>query len=529
MKKRMILIGVCLIVLMISTWGGAYKIDEASPPAHRTFSLHPVEKTMEPTENYKLIQIKCDRKYNPLPLDIPVTVSEGLQAHPSVEADYRNNPFLLYDSNEEDRFNSDIYIRRAINEGEKWPDTKVWVWRSDTNDIKPDISMMDSGNRAFGTHEVEEMEPYLYLHSYPDIDNPGSWRVFRFDLSPETTYVKDTAITTYGMDTIVLTGVVDLEYHDYNLEDTLMAIWTTDITKNEWPGLFLINSDEKGSYPISHVSAASGNNLYVAFQMTDPNGDSDVYVIYCPTNNVAFENWRFSYPAGGRGNASYPDIAASDKYVYLVVQEDKYGSQDIVCYSSTSGSFWKKRIIASSSADELYPVITANGEEAICLFIKNGNLYKSQTKDGGDTWSKPELVNDVFGMVSLGYRNVDAEGVWGIWTDTRNDEGDIYFDEVGDSPIISISNITGGFSAKAVISNYGTAPAENIVWKIELDGAVIPESKAGIIPLLDAGESTVVKTDFILGFGTISIKVTADYLTKRVDGLVIGSYLIILG
>ncbi len=522
MKKRMILLGLSLFVLIMPIWSGIYKAD----PSIRISGLIPVNETIQEAKNYKLVQVESNG-YNILPLDTPVAVSEGLQAHPSIETDYRNNPFLLYDSNEEDTWNSDIYVRRAINEGDKWPDHMVWVWRSDTIDIKPDISMMDSGNRAYGTHEVEGVEPYIYLHSYPDIDNPGSWRMHHFDLSPETTYVKDTAIATHGMDTIALSGVVDLEYHDYDLEDTLMIIWTTDINKNEWPGLFLINSNNGESFPISHLSADAGNNIYIAFQITDPNGDSDIYVIYCPSNDVVFENWKISYPSVGKGNSSYPDIAASDKYVYLVVQEDRYGSQDIVCYTSTTGSFWRKRVIASSSADEMYPVITANGEKAICLFIKNGNLYKSQTKDGGDTWSEPELVNDVFGMVSPGYRNIDVEGVWGVWTDTRDDKGDIYFDEVGDSPIISIGNITGGFSVKAVISNYGTAPAENILWKIELDGAVIPESKAGIIPILNAGDSVIVKTDFILGFGPISIKVTADYLTRRVDGLVIGGYLIV--
>ncbi len=528
MKKRIIL-GI-YIVVMVFFLSGLNNVYVAHPMKKQEFKLIPIEKSLQEAENFKLVELphSASPPVRPLPLDIPVTMEEGVQTYPSIESDYRNDPILLYASNEVDPFNFDIYIRRATNEGKKWPEHRIWVWRSETTDVKPVISMMEGGNRAFGTHEVEEADPYLYLHEYPDIDNPGSWRMYFFDLSPESSYVEETAIATYGQETIALGCIVDMSYHEYNLEETLMIIWNTQGGRDVWPGLFLINTDESGKeYPITHVSAAAGKKIFFAFQQNDPDGGSDVFVAYAPSDNPVFENWRISYPAAGVENATHPYIDASEKYAYLVVQEERNGNQDVVCYTSTTGSLWRKRIIASSPEDELYPVVAANGEEAICLFIKNSNLYKSQTDDGGITWSEPELVNDVDGTVISEYKSLDVEGVWGVWTDNRDGDDNLYFDEVGASPVLSIEDISGGFTVKAIISNFGTAPAENVKWKISLEGNVIPESKTGFIPRLDPGESVTVKTDFILGFGPVTIEVTADYIKREVEGFVFGSYLVV--
>lgn len=461
-------------------------------------------------------------------LDTQVTLNEQDDAHPSVGSDYADNPVILYDC-KKDPTNYDIYIKRSLDMGKTWPEDMTWSWDiEETCETNPDISFMDDGIQAFGTHEVAQLEPYLYLHDYQDINNPNSWQIYNFNLFPETTYVKDTAITTYGSNTIALCCVVDLTYHEYDLEDTTLIHWNTNSGKDSWPGLFMINEDGMGnSKPISHLSADSGDKVLISFQMDEPGVDSDVYVACCPGDDMSFENWKIAAVTGGRSNSINPNIASSGKYSYLVLQDDTYGNQDILCYTSTNGLFWTKRIITYSPDDETYPVITADGKNANCIFTKSGNLYESQTKDGGITWSIPEQINDIYGTVVEQYECADIEGAYTAWTDNRNGNNDIYLEKVGGIPNLKIQGVYGGFTVEAKISNFGNAPARDVQWIIELAGLVTPKGKSGIIPKLAVGDAEIVKTDIIFGLGHVSIKVTADYTTREVDGIILGSLILI--
>ena len=546
MKKSLSLVSICVLGLLIniSAAGVLQKTNNADISTEglsthkleikKMYDLHASVKPMNINITaYKDISTNGIEDENIQPLtcgsDTQVTSGEQDEAHPSVGSDYAGNPVILYDY-EKDSTNHDICIKRSIDRGKTWTEDMTWIWNiKETCEMNPDISFMDNGIRAFGTHEVTHLAPYLYFHDYEDIDDPSTWKIHNFNLFPETTYVKDTAITTYGSDTIALCCVVDLTYHEYELEDTTLIHWNTDSGDGSWPGLFIINEDGAGnSNPISHLNADSGDKILVTFQIDEPGIDSDVYVACCPGDDMSFENWKITPVASGKSNAINPDIASSGKYSYLVLQDDTYGSQDILCYTSTSGIFWTKHVIAYSSDDETCPVITADGKNANCIFTKNGNLYESQTEDGGITWSDPKLINDIYGTVVEEFGCVDIKGAYATWTDNRDGNNDIYLEKVGGLPIINIEGIYGGFTVDAKISNFGNAPAVNVQWTIKLDGRLVTsKSKNGIINKLSVDETTLVESDFIFGLGRISIKVTAGYTTREADGIVLGSFILV--
>ncbi len=87
--------------------------------------------------------------------------------------------------------------------------------------------------------------------------------------------------------------------------------------------------------------------------------------------------------------------------------------------------------------------------------------------------------------------------------------------------------ITGGFGAKAIITNNGSVNATKVQWAITLTGGVIllGKTKTGTVLSVAAGASTTVKDTPTLGFGKTTIKVEVTCaegvsVTKSVAGTV---------
>jgi hypothetical protein len=86
-------------------------------------------------------------------------------------------------------------------------------------------------------------------------------------------------------------------------------------------------------------------------------------------------------------------------------------------------------VIADSGSDEANPAIYTTGEKAYCVFTKDNDLYLAETIDGGQTWTiSDETVNDEVGSVVEQYKTADIYGPGIVWTDEREDDGDIFFD-----------------------------------------------------------------------------------------------------
>jgi hypothetical protein len=78
---------------------------------------------------------------------------------------------------------------------------------------------------------------------------------------------------------------------------------------------------------------------------------------------------------------------------------------------------------------------------------------------------------------------------------------------------LSIGNIKGPIGIKADLSNIGTNVANNVEWSISVTGGIlgmINKTATGTIATLNAGATTPMSVGMILGFGKISIVITAD-------------------
>jgi len=78
---------------------------------------------------------------------------------------------------------------------------------------------------------------------------------------------------------------------------------------------------------------------------------------------------------------------------------------------------------------------------------------------------------------------------------------------------LSIGNIKGPIGIKADLSNIGTNVANSVQWSISVTGGIlgmINKTGTGTAATLNAGATTPMSVGMILGFGKISIVITAD-------------------
>jgi hypothetical protein len=513
--------GIVFLLIATSISGGlqAYKENEYekavgiidNPPIKTDYKP-------EPIRNAKLIDV-----------DTPITNNVFDSSHPVIDLDYSGNPFLLYHE-EVEFFDTSIHFRRSLDGGETWPEDYVWFWDlEDTSPINPDISFMEDGLRAFGTHENVGEEPFAYIHDYIDIESPDTYSMFYFDFSDSSTYLAETAVTTNGTTIVAIGTIVDYNAQGYDLQDTLKINWNAESGEGSWPGVFWINEDSEGnSKPRSHVCADAGDKMFFCYQQDANDENSKIYAAYCRIDaTTEYTDWRTNAVAISNSyNATNPDISVSGPNAYIVYENDQNGNKDVYCAVTTSGTFWRKYLIADSLEDEENPVIYADGENAVCLFTKNNDLYSSKSTDGGQTWSTPVVVNDQPGSNVNEWGNADISGPYGVWTDSRNDNTDIFFDSVGATAILTIDEISGVFGLSITVSNVGNAPAEEVPWSIDIDGLVFLGSHHEGLETIQADETKQINSGIMFGFGKITINVVVDDLTKTAEGFLLGPFIL---
>jgi hypothetical protein len=104
-----------------------------------------------------------------------------------------------------------------------------------------------------------------------------------------------------------------------------------------------------------------------------------------------------------------------------------------------------------------------------------------------------------------------------------NNSSPVYYDDLKitppggeppqpEPPELQITNITGGKSIDATLTNIGEGNATNVTWSITLNGGLLFKGKitTGNFPLVLAGSSYPLACDKIVGFGKVTIAVSAS-------------------
>ncbi len=491
-------------------------------------------------------EIPLTIKHAPLPADIPVATTEELELYPTLAVDGSGGIFGAY-TLQPSIFETNIIYTFSGDGGTTWEDKRDTLsWDLEGAYGYPAIDYWGSGNTFVGTFKPDPSDcdgAAEYILRVGDPTDLETWSLVYYDFtgyyvdreSPDIAGYSDVGDATwfYG----VMATTVDATYEQSGYipgEDVpCLSFPNYNSEGSEWTWWF---SWETGCYENSAHACIdidrSNGMMYAAwdwYNESAPEKGRDIFLATADVHDWWVEEWNLDFSTlGGTENNTYPDIAAENGYIYIASQAEimSPGRQDIICfYSHDGGVTWEVSTIAADSAkDEMYPSIVAYGDRASCIFTFDGDLYVSHTNDGGVTWSISEKVNDETGTVSMEYRTAKvATSGHTFWTDNRNGNADVYYDNVGASgPILSIESISGGFGVRVTIKNAGTADAENVEWSIVFDGPVfIGKEKGGTVTIPAGGEATI-KSGFIFGIGSATITVTISGASKTASGFVLG-------
>ena len=258
-----------------------------------------------------------------------------------------------------------------------------------------------------------------------------------------------------------------------------------------------LDNDEQMHYAIwqYYNGSADLNNIYIRIDPADydPDGhNSSAGEIITPENN---ENM---------------DICARNNNVIIVSES----GNDVICYCSADGFDTFDTALVVSSASN--PRIAATGDnEAICSFVKDGNLYTSTTKNGGMTWSELSLVSEA--PVYDGYRESDLSEIGAVYTGT---DDVIYFNRGDARPIINIDSVSGGFGVTVNVENIGSGDGVDVPYSITAAGgllSMINKSTEGTISI-NVGDSSAISLPMIIGLGAVTIEINVGSTSKTIYG-----------
>jgi len=129
--------------------------------------------------------------------------------------------------------------------------------------------------------------------------------------------------------------------------------------------------------------------------------------------------------------------------------------------------------------------------------------------NSGVAVSESHAWTDV-GLYNVTVRAKDENGSMSRWSDPHG--------MLIDVPVLDIK-LTKGKIAKisATIRNLGFAEAENVSWKISLDGGtlLLGKERTGTISIIPAGDNVEIQTGLIFGFGKTQITITAEVAESK--------------
>jgi hypothetical protein len=536
--KKAIYLGVVLAIAVTMVLPASAVINGTSGKNNRS-SPESVVKVVEIettpiTESMEVTGAKSLVRHRAMPTSIQVTDNPEDEFSPVIGVDADGDMLLAY-TFEEDIFTTQIPWRFSTDNGETWSDGVAY--NIEGGEGYPAVDYRGSGKKFCGTLQdpINSDGSLQYLFTCDDPTDPETYRLTYWDWAASYPY-RDRRIPDIG---------------GYVLEDVpwfygIMACAGTRDVRVDMPIFNYMNYEDENSGWSSYWDEFQGcENVAVEVDLTngyfyavfdylnETKGDWDLLLLHGDLHNDGEGHpiWFDSLLIGGTENNRYPSVAAHGDHVIIVAQQEEMlpGKQDIVCYySSDAGDNWDMSIVAANPAeDELHPSIVSYGTSATCTFTIDGNLYASHTVDGGTTWTEPKKINDRDGTFENGYHNAAiTTGGNVVWTDNRNENLDIYFDNIGlpPAPIIEIESISGGIGVKATIANIGTKDATDVAWTITIEAPImiIGGERTGTIPTLPAGGEETIKSGFVLGFGPCTITVTAGTATATAKGFVLG-------
>ncbi len=337
--------------------------------------------------------------------------------------------------------------------------------------------------------------PKIYEHRVVFLDSMyNGFKMYNIDTSETTNLIVTNWITADADDFQFYGDYIVYEYTDSDLYSTEIFLYNIDTSEN------IQLTDTPGEdYP---ENPCIYDNI-VAWQLNEGNlADIVMYNIDTEkytrvTNTSEFESERF--PSIYENNIVYSYLYY-DKISGIILYGLKMYNIDT---EDETTLFTGEE--STGSTPEIFGNIIAYSEPSVRLRLLDLTTNINTTIYEGDMLAYPWNLN-------------------GNYTAFTLVKDGIYLYKYTASQDFEIEDITGGlFKVSAAIKNTGDAEATNVQWSIKLTGGIIILGKESTdtIPTIAAGETSVVSSNLILGFGKTIITVSAETATRSLNATVL--------
>jgi len=488
-------------------------------------NINKVKETSESIEITKKIYMDLNSIQ---PTNIPITSAPEDEFYPTIGIASDGALGFAY-TVQTDFFTSEIPWFYSTDDGNTWEGGLVWIIEG----IQTGPTIAYTGSDRYFVASLQDPingdGANQWLLNYVDISDTDTWEGSMWSWADSYPY------RDRGIPDIAGYDLVDAPVTWNHLT---ICIGTRDERVN-MPIFNYLNYDEDGSGWSSYhdtfqgcensaidIDQTNGYFYTVVDHYNETRGDWDLILINgdChPTADRSLHYFDWT-TMGETKNTKSPDVGANGGTVMIVAEQDELipGKNDIVCYYSSDNSTWDMSIVAGDTADdEVNPTIVVYGDSATCTYAIGDNLYSCHTIDGGATWADHEQINSQDSSFVNERRNsAITNGGYTFWTDSRNGNNDIYYDNIGFPPaaVIEISDITGGIGVSATLTNIGGADATNLDWSIDVEGGfILLGHKEGTISTLAPGSSQTIKLPLVIGLGASTITVEAGGVQQQAD------------
>jgi len=515
-NRKILVVGVVIFLLLgASAMFGASASDTTTGPIKRTI----------PTLNNNIVTQTANLG------NVKVSTSTGDDLNPRLTADSRGNIIIVYEEHE-DIFTVNVPVCYTADEGDSWTEQIV-------------INSVDfQGSGILGHPDIIYNAPLdlLYITAVdPQAEMYNNEMFFIAGDIAQATEVLGYAISgtsssgyLYSACTCTPDYFLSLTSEDgAGLESIFGLGWFMYPDFAYPPGLGGFYYDGNSLFPCNPVANLEGdfntNRIFFTFESGHDPAGTQVAIKSSTTDKTLINSGEQQNAMDKYGDVEQmpgeflafgtdPDVSGSGNNVAVAFsQGDTIKVMVSSCVSTYEPEFeWSTYTMDTGTA----PSVFMQGNNIYCAYVKDGNLYYRYSEDLGKTWAAAEQKNDVPGTVDGSPGSVDVCKLGIAFVDTRDGDKNIYFQFAKGVPMpeIGIGAITGGIGVSAVITNTGDAAATNLAWSINTEGTVfIGKEKSGTIATLEPGASTTIKSGLMLGFGAITVKVSAGDATKSQD------------
>jgi len=332
----------------------------------------------------------------------------------------------------------------------------------------PSVDYRDSGTEFFGTH----VSPPgflggggVVLFKFGDPTDPGTWEGFWSDFSDngwrnmsmsEIACGNSQQPWNWGLISIIMSRSYPSVEDAPHIYSRLNASGYTQLSSYaNYPGCLSTTAD------IDPVTSRT----YAIYDRYDT--DSSQWQLFIRKDH--FEDWYLPTEAASlfygdlQWHLKHPAIATWGDTVVIVAQaynESNPSDKDIVCWGSFTGELDDidfLSVVAGSVDPENYPELShIEGNDFVCTFTKNGELYAAMTMNGGIGWSAHYKISGTEETVVDEYRTADISdgGISAMWEYESGDnilldmaglecidgDGDGVCDDVDNCPSVSNPN-----------------------------------------------------------------------------------------